>query len=88
VRVALLLPPRHSRRARTRPGTLEGKVKDNGDFSGRYVYSTGEFKVSGHVEGHQATVKSTENGIYNPASNTHPNKCHGSHTFHAALAAG
>jgi hypothetical protein len=67
---------------------LDGKVKDNGDFSGRFVYSGGQFKVTGHVEGHKATVKSKESGIYNPASNTQPNECHGSHTFHAALAGG
>lgn len=67
---------------------LEGKVQADGDFSGRYVSSAGKFKVSGHVEGQKATVNSTESGTYNPASNTQPNKCQGSHTFHAALTGG
>src|SRR3954452_11558433 len=67
---------------------LRGKVKPSGAFSGRYVASAGQVKVSGTLSGPSATIKASESGPYNPASTTTPNACQGGRTFHANLPTG
>jgi hypothetical protein len=67
---------------------LTGKVKASGAFSGKYVASAGQVKVSGTISGPAATIKATEGGPYNPASTVTPNACQGSRTFHAGLPTG
>jgi hypothetical protein len=60
---------------------LTGAVKSSGVFTGTWGDSFNHVTVTGRVKGDKATVKVTEHGVYNPASNAHPNACQGSRTF-------
>lgn len=62
---------------------LTGKIKADGKFSGKAVFSDGTDHISGTVSGTKATVKGSEHTTYQPNPNGPVYTCQGSATFHA-----
>ena len=65
---------------------LNGTINRKGRLSGRYESTAGTVKVTGSVEGSEATVKGSESGPFTPSDGGEPYTCTGSHTFHAKRA--